>query len=188
MQVGGEESNAAVDIVADAAGGNDSFIQVKAGYSPNGKAITPVNVGHGDGRADDAGQASNVGDLIEALVFSDVGHQRLVSEDDAVRIHPPFLRDSPRAVIDLLELHGRAPLSYLLLLKRFGNKGRILARLHGPKDQKPLPPRARSRSWPDHRPPLSKLLPARKGLRASEPTPQNRRTRTAGCRREKSAR
>jgi hypothetical protein len=67
-QVGAQQADAAVDVKAHAARGDDTFpIHQRSGHPADGEPIPPVNVGHGQGVTHDAGQEGHVGHLLQAL-------------------------------------------------------------------------------------------------------------------------
>ena len=88
FEVRAQQADTAVDVVADAAGGDDApFLGVGRRHSADAEAVAPVNIGHGQAGLLDAGQRRHVGDLLGALVALDLLDQRLVREDDAVDAH-----------------------------------------------------------------------------------------------------
>jgi len=61
-----DETHAAVDVEPDAARGDDASVRdVHRSDAADGKPVTRMPVGHAEGVADDAGQAGDVGDLLE---------------------------------------------------------------------------------------------------------------------------
>jgi hypothetical protein len=60
-----DQPHAAVDVEADAPRRDDAGVGPEGGHSADREAVAPVAVGHAEGGADDAGQAGDVGDLLE---------------------------------------------------------------------------------------------------------------------------
>ena len=97
MQITAQEAYAAVDIVADPAGRNDSFFGIKGSDSADRETIAPMDVWHGHGWADDAGQGCDVADLLEGLFLTQVLHHCWRGENQAVGPHGSFAGDAPTA-------------------------------------------------------------------------------------------
>src|SRR5262249_34863438 len=64
-----QEAHAAVDVEADAAGRDHAALgRIEGRHAADREAVAPVNVGHRERRADDARQARDVRDLLEARI------------------------------------------------------------------------------------------------------------------------
>src|SRR5262245_13255645 len=64
-QIGANESHAAVDVVADAAGTDDAALgRVSRRNATDAETVTPVNVRHGQRSSDDSGQRGDISDLV----------------------------------------------------------------------------------------------------------------------------
>ena len=103
-----QESYAARDVEADAADRQDaSLFGVEGGDATDREAIAPVRVGHAHGRADDAGQARDVEDLLADLLVEVL--EELFSAGETHRdAHVPFHRDlahARRHGSEVLRLH-----------------------------------------------------------------------------------
>ena len=114
QQVGAKQSDATVDVEADAAGRDDAVaISVGGGDSTDGEAVAPVDVGHGHGAADDARQESHVGHLLDRLVPCDMREKAVVGVYAPGHPHAPLvlLGQLPGVFVKPLEnlgpVHGR---------------------------------------------------------------------------------
>ena len=67
-QAGVQRPHPAGDVEAHPTRRDHAVLFAEGRHPPNGKAITPVGVGHGIGGLHDAGQAGHVGDLLQHLV------------------------------------------------------------------------------------------------------------------------
>ncbi len=109
LKLGAQQPDAAVDVVADAAGRDDSaFFGVGRRHAADAESISPVDIRHGQAGHLDARQRGHVGHLFGALVLLDLLDQGLVGEDDAVDPHvrAVALRDSPLIWADRLQRPG----------------------------------------------------------------------------------
>ena len=79
--LGGEEADAAVDVIAHAARRDDAVAGAEGGHSPDRKPVALVRVGHGVGEAGDSGQCRDVDDLQQRAVAGDLAPQLLVRPD-----------------------------------------------------------------------------------------------------------
>ena len=87
-QVRPDEADAAVDVVADAAGRDDAALRRVGGrHAADRKPVAPVDVGHGQAGPLDAGERGHVGHLLGGVVVADLLDQRGVGVDDAVDPH-----------------------------------------------------------------------------------------------------
>ena len=96
-----QESNAAIDVISDAARGDHApFFRVGGGHAADAEAVAPVDVGHGQAGLLDSRQGCHVDDLLGPLVVLDLLDQLVVGEDDAVDAHigAIALGNSPLAV------------------------------------------------------------------------------------------
>jgi hypothetical protein len=109
--VGLEQADAAVDVVADAARGDDAVLEVEGRHAADREPVALVGVGHDVGHALDARQAGHVGGLIEGLVAPDIGQQLGRRVDDGRDPHRPVLRDLPGVVVDPSRFHDRPHMS-----------------------------------------------------------------------------
>src|SRR5207244_5635066 len=83
-QVRADQANAAVDVVADAAGGDHAtLVRVGGGDAADAEAVPPVDVRHGQAGVLDAGQEGDVGHLVGGLVLAELFDQPLAGEDPA---------------------------------------------------------------------------------------------------------
>src|SRR5262249_9980333 len=109
-EVGADEADAAVDVVADAAGRDDAaFVRIGGADAADAEAVTPVDVRHGETRLLNARQKRDVGDLLGRLVRFDAFDELFVGEDQPVDAHA-FLVGFGNAVaarVDLLERAGK---------------------------------------------------------------------------------
>ena len=106
-EVGGQEAHAAVDVVAHAARRDDAVVDVEGRHAADGEAVAAVDVGHGQGVADDAGQVGHVGHLGEALVAAEgVQDELAVGVDAARHAHAPGLRELPDDLVHRSEWGG----------------------------------------------------------------------------------
>ena len=103
--LGAEEPDAAVDVVADAPRAHDpALIRVERRDAADREAVTPVNVRHADGPANDARQARDVRHLPNRLVAPDVLHQPPVRVDEALHPHLAPSRKQPPVLVELPDL------------------------------------------------------------------------------------
>src|ERR1043166_5430473 len=105
-EVGLHQTNAAIDVVADATGRNDAALRGICGTNPaNAEAIAPMNVGHGEAGVLDAGQGREIGDLIRRLVLADRVNKSIAGEDPSIDEHTGAiaLGDLPTAFVDALQ-------------------------------------------------------------------------------------
>ncbi len=91
VQVGGEQTHAAVDVVADAAR-RDHAVGQAGRDAADGKAVALMHVGHGDGVADNAGQRGGVDQLLDALIGQRFFQQRLAGVDAGGHAHVGAVR------------------------------------------------------------------------------------------------
>src|SRR5262249_33805313 len=117
------QAHAAVDVVADTAGRNDtSLVRVSGADSADREPVAPVNVGHRQAGNLDAGEEGNVGDLVGGLVTLYLLDHLVAGIDEPVDAHPGLirLRNAPAALADALErtavgvFHGSVPKSILV--------------------------------------------------------------------------
>jgi hypothetical protein len=97
-QVGTDDSDAAVDIESDPARRDDaSFRWVRRCDSADAKAISPVNIRHGQARALNAGQKRNIRHLVQSRIVADHFQEFVIRIDQTVHAHAGFvtLWDAP---------------------------------------------------------------------------------------------
>ena len=106
-----EQADAAVDVVADAAGGDDAVRRLERGDAADREAVALVDVRHRQRGPDDAGQRGDVRELLEREVLPDRVEQLGVREDARRNAHvrPSLRRDLPERLVDPDELRHRAP-------------------------------------------------------------------------------
>ena len=107
-QVRLDESHAAVDVEADPSRRDHAVAVVHGGDAADGKAVAPVDVGHGDARLEDAGQGGHVPDLLQRLVGAGLGEELLARIDDAGHAHVALGRQQVGERSYLLVLDHRA--------------------------------------------------------------------------------
>jgi hypothetical protein len=105
LQIGSDQPDAAVDVVAHAARGEHALVGVEGGHAADGEAVAPVDVGHGEGGADDPRELGDVGNLLGGAVLLDGAHHLFGGVDAAFDAHRAFSRDAPAPVVDALEPH-----------------------------------------------------------------------------------
>jgi hypothetical protein len=88
------EPHAAVDVEADAARRDDAVGGVHGRHAADGKAIAPVDVGHGETRFDDPRQRRDVGDLVKRLVAAGDREQLVAGVDKPGHAHVPLGREA----------------------------------------------------------------------------------------------
>ncbi len=87
-QVGTEQPDAAIDVVADAARRDDTpLLRVGRRHAANAKAIAPVNIGHGQACLLNARQGRHVDYLLGPLVLLDLLDERIVGKDEPIDAH-----------------------------------------------------------------------------------------------------
>ena len=75
------QADAAIDVVADAAGGNDAaLVGIGGADAADAEAIAPVDVGHGQAGVLDAGQERDIGDLLGGLIVLELLQQRSLAK------------------------------------------------------------------------------------------------------------
>src|SRR5213083_733871 len=104
---GAQETHAAVDVEADAAGRDRALLRVHRGHAADREAVAPVDVRHGERAADDPGQVGHVRELRERRIVPQLRHELLARVDPAGHAHAALARDLPDAVADPLQLHGQ---------------------------------------------------------------------------------
>ena len=106
-----EQPDAAVDVVADAAGGDDPVRRLERGDTPDREAVPLVDVRHRQRGPYDAGQRGDVRELLEREVLPDRVEKLGVREDPRRNAHvrPLLHRDLPERLVDPDEVRHRAP-------------------------------------------------------------------------------
>lgn len=103
----GKQPDAAIDVEAHAAWRHHSALfGQRCRYSADGKPVALMDIRHGEGTADNAGQHGNVRRLLQTLIAQHVAQQALVTVDKGVSEHAGtcLSRYDPAVVIELLEL------------------------------------------------------------------------------------
>ncbi len=104
-QAGADETGAAVDVEADAAGRDDAVVETHRRHAADREAVPPVDVGHRQRVADDPRQEGDVGDLLDSLVLRHRPQHALIGEDEAGDAHAALVahRQPPAVLVDLLQ-------------------------------------------------------------------------------------
>ena len=63
-QIGAQQTDAAINVIAHPAGRNHPLGQIKSCHPTDGKAVTPMNVRHGQGSSHYTGQHGHIGYLL----------------------------------------------------------------------------------------------------------------------------
>ena len=109
-EIGVEKSDAAVDVVADTARGDDAvLVGVGGSDTADAESVAPVDVGHGEGGRLDAGQKSDVSDLFGGAVGEDAGQESGVGEDDSVDTHAGLVAAGDTVTVGVDLLDGSVP-------------------------------------------------------------------------------
>ncbi len=98
FEVRAQQTDTAVDVIADTAGGDDAaFLRISRRHAADAEAVAPVDIGHGQAGLLNAGQGGHVGDLLGPLVALDLLDELIVGEDDSINAHvrPVALGNSP---------------------------------------------------------------------------------------------
>jgi hypothetical protein len=106
-----EQPHAAVDVVADAAGGDHPISGIRGRHATDGKAVPLMDVGHGKRGVDDAGQRGHVCQQLERAVLLDRSEQLGVGEHPRGHAHARDRADGelPQLVVDAARLIHRGP-------------------------------------------------------------------------------
>src|SRR6266511_2366035 len=96
------DADAAVDVVADSARGDGAVLRVDRRDAADREAVSPVDVRHREGEAEDAGEVRDVRDLLEGRI---VRRGRADAVDAAGHLHPALARDLPEVALDAAEVH-----------------------------------------------------------------------------------
>src|SRR5215831_15536728 len=75
---------------------------VKGRHPTNGKAIPPVNIGHGDGMADNARRVRHIRYLLQALIVLKSLHHALTGKDQPIYPHLALTWQAPAVLIETL--------------------------------------------------------------------------------------
>ncbi len=118
-EVGAHKAHAAVDVVADAARGDDApFIWIGGANAADRKAVAPVDVRHRQAGMLNTRQESDVRDLLGRLVLLELCQERLAGENEAIHAHAGLVAfgDAVAADVNLFERarvdffgHGSGP-------------------------------------------------------------------------------
>src|SRR6185369_13428037 len=100
VEPGTQETDAAVDVEADAARRDHALVRVDGGDAADGEAVAPVEVGHGERVADDAGQVRDVHHLRERGVVAQLAHELIAGVDAPGHAHAAVPGDLPYLVVD----------------------------------------------------------------------------------------
>ena len=98
-----QQAHPAVAVVTNAARRNDPFVHVESRDPADRKAVTPVDIGHGNGRSDNPGQGGDIAHLIQSLLLFQSSDHVPAGEDQAVGAHRPLAGNPPATFIDLLQ-------------------------------------------------------------------------------------
>jgi hypothetical protein len=82
-------------------------VLVECGDATNGESVAPVNVGHGNRWANDAGEMRNVHDLLNALVSFEIVHQLVVGKDEPISAHATRPLHPPAVRVDTVDFDWR---------------------------------------------------------------------------------
>ncbi len=107
-QVGAHEADAAIDVVADAAGGDDALLRVERRDAADREPVPFVDVRHRQRGAHDAGQVRDVAGLHERLVAADRAQQLRARVDARRHPHPAGRLDLPDSGRNSLQLATHA--------------------------------------------------------------------------------
>src|SRR5207248_684634 len=87
-EIRAHETDATIDVVADATGRNDpAFLWIRGANTTDAETIAPMNIGHGQAGMLNARQESDVGDLLQSLVLAKLFHQPFAAENDPIDVH-----------------------------------------------------------------------------------------------------
>ena len=99
----GHEAAAAVDVVPDAAGGDDPLVEVKGRDPADGKTVAPMHVRHSERVLHDPRQVGDVGHLPRPLVGPHPLQELLAGVEESRNAHPSRRRDLPPPFVDSAE-------------------------------------------------------------------------------------
>ena len=105
LEPGAQQPDAAVDVVADAARGDGPLVGVDGRDAADREPVAPVDVGHRERMADDAGQMGDVRHLLQRGVVAQHGHQLLAGVHASRDQHPAVAGDLPHELVDAPQLH-----------------------------------------------------------------------------------
>ena len=102
------QPHAAVDVVADTAGRDDSLLEIKRRDATDREAVTPMDIWHRERRGDDAGQVRDVGGLLRCFVANDLRDHLLGRVNARRHTHAAGLRQFPEVIGELADVvvHG----------------------------------------------------------------------------------
>ena len=100
-----EQSHAAVDVVADAAGGDHAVRELRRCHASDREAVPLVDVGHRERRVDDPRERRDVLELLQRPVAADRVEEHVVREHPRRNAHvrPGVRRDLPERRVHLPE-------------------------------------------------------------------------------------
>ena len=109
VQMGREQANAAVDIIADAAGRDHPARQPGGHHATDREAVALVNIGHRQRLADHAGQGRRVDQLFQGAIFQGLFKNVVVCVEMSRHAHvvPEFLRHFVDILVDFLQVIAR---------------------------------------------------------------------------------
>jgi len=111
LQLRSQQAHAAIDIVTYPPGGNHPLVRIEGGDTADGKSVAPMDVGHTQGRPDDARQHGDVAYLLQGLFTAQHFHHGGTGVHQAFGPHGAFPRDAPAAGINLLNRNAHGLLS-----------------------------------------------------------------------------
>jgi hypothetical protein len=106
-----QQAYAAVDVVADAAGRDDTIGELRGGDASDRKTVALVDVRHRKGRLDDARKRGDILELLERPVADDGLEELLVGEHASRHAHvgSHTRGDLPEVLIDPDQLWSQLP-------------------------------------------------------------------------------
>ena len=121
-----EQPDAAVDVVADAAGRDDPVGERRRGDASHREAVALVDIGHRERSPDDARQRGDVLQLLERAVREDRFEKLAVGEDTRRHPHvgPRLCRDLPERLVEAAQLRRRGRRGHARDLLLAGGRGR----------------------------------------------------------------
>ncbi len=101
LEICTHQSNAAVDVISNTTGWYYPVIDIKRGYTAYWKAISPVDIWHGQGITNNTGKMGNIGDLLRGIVREQMGKELIRRKDDTIGSHPSLAWNTPPMVVKL---------------------------------------------------------------------------------------
>src|SRR4029078_10433852 len=118
-QIRTDQPHAAIDVVPDAAGLDDTFAHIERRHTTDGKSVAPVAIRHAEGGPLDSWKTGYIGDLIEHAAVHGLQHGGC-RVDPRWDKHPGFLRrrDFPYLVSDSIHSHARVQFQLITYHRR----------------------------------------------------------------------